>query len=168
MNKSHTRGTVEYFVKQSWCNMNTRAINGSHHSSSGRNELYKRNGIKLLITRDNFKAWCIERKDKIEEMYRNGDVPSIDRVDSSKHYSFCNIQLLEYSENRRKAGILGGMLTAKKVKAVSLDGKSVYFAKSKREMALNFGFDRAAMNCVLNGKYSQHRGFTFEYVKESA
>ena len=54
--------------------------------------------ISIEFTREEFKQWCWDHQDLIENLKR----PSLDRVDSNKNYTLENIQVIELVENIRK------------------------------------------------------------------
>lgn len=54
------------------------------------------------MTREEFLAWAIPRYARWLKT-RPNDTPSLDRKDSTKHYSLDNIRLLEWGENAQLA-----------------------------------------------------------------
>ena len=63
---------------------------------------YLRRGIELRMTYEEFRDWCYTKREEIEQMYRNNEVPSIDRKDSNGHYEINNLQVIPFLENCRK------------------------------------------------------------------
>lgn len=100
---SMRRGTVAYFVKQSWHCLNKRTVNGRYPDlDNPKNASYFENGIRLEMTREDFKAFCKSHKATISKLYKQGKTPSVDRIDSHKHYSIDNIQIISLDENIRR------------------------------------------------------------------
>lgn len=101
---AETKGTLQYFKKYRWKDLNKRTINGtqSHRLSRPSNVTYRRKQIKLLISKEEFKSFCDANKDLIMEIYASEDVPSIDRIDNDGHYSIENIRILPLSLNRAR------------------------------------------------------------------
>lgn len=97
------RHTWKGFASERWGALNSRTVNGSHPNWVNPQHLvYLRAGTELRMTREEFMGWCETRAAQIEQMYRDGLRPSLDRIDSLGHYSLDNIQLLPLSENCRK------------------------------------------------------------------
>lgn len=94
------------FTTHRWNSINQRTINGSHPRWDDRcHRSYLERGIRLEMTREEFKAFCLANKDLIEGMYKEGKVPSLDRIDGDGHYSINNIQIISMSDNCRKSAI---------------------------------------------------------------
>lgn len=78
-------------------------ISKSHNS----HKKYYDKGIKNFLTVNDLKTLWF--RDKAYLMKR----PSIDRLDSNKHYSIDNCRYLEFHENSRLGGIISGVLRNK-------------------------------------------------------
>jgi hypothetical protein len=70
---------------------------------------YGARGIKILVDRDSFVEWALQSKKflRLHKHYVKSNftyklAPSIDRIDSTKHYSFDNMQWLTVSQNSSK------------------------------------------------------------------
>lgn len=96
---SRLKGTLAYFKRTRWKHLNTRCKNGAYPDKTRSH--YKK-GILLKMTKLQFYKFCDENHQKIINLYIEGKTPSLDRIDSSKHYSLNNIQILELNENVRK------------------------------------------------------------------
>lgn len=99
LSPSKTKGTLAYFKRTRWKHMNTRCYNGKYPDKS---RSHYQKGILLNMSKTEFYAFCDANQDKILDMYLDGKVPSLDRIDSNKHYSLNNIQIMELTENVRK------------------------------------------------------------------
>lgn len=103
---SMRRGTVAYFVKQSWHALNRRTVNGKYPDRKNpKNAPYFAKGIRLEMSRSEFKSFCETHKATIRDLYKQGKTPSLDRIDSQGHYSIDNIQIISLSENVRKSNV---------------------------------------------------------------
>lgn len=92
------------FAVRRWTSINTRTINGSYPRWYDKiNARYLKKGVRLEMTREEFNVFCELHKDLIENMYTNGQIPSIDRINPDGHYSINNIQIISFSENCRKS-----------------------------------------------------------------
>lgn len=100
--KARTYGTVEHFFSSRWGDINKRTINGSCPGKGASAKWYRAKGIELRMSREEFRAWVNSKAEIIKAIYAAGDVPSIDRIDSYKHYEINNLQIIPYSENCRK------------------------------------------------------------------
>lgn len=97
------RRTWQGFESQRWAQINHRTVNGAKpYWTNPQHMVYLSAGIELRMTRDQFREWCRSRAEQIEQMYRDGLRPSIDRIDGTGHYAVENLQLLPLSENCRK------------------------------------------------------------------
>lgn len=90
------RKPISKFIKTTWLSMNIRAGKYRHLSNNKKNKAY--NNINIYFSRDEFKTWCLNQELYILSLKR----PSIDRIDSSKHYSLDNIQVIELALNIKK------------------------------------------------------------------
>ena len=98
------RGTLSHFKKYRWKDLNKRTLNGlqAKRLQKKNNSSYLKKGILLCITKEEFYNFCDRNQQLILDLYANGETPSIDRIDSTKHYSLDNIQILSLKENIRK------------------------------------------------------------------
>lgn len=87
-----------------WNNLNRRTINGDYPNWKCKGTArYLQLGIELHLTRKQLETWFIERQKLVYDMWHAGERPSIDRIDSSGHYTLENIRLVTLKENK-KAG----------------------------------------------------------------
>lgn len=56
---------------------------------------YGGKGIKIFVSSKRFVTWYVQQVEKINKW----KCPTVDRIDPNKGYCFCNIQVLEKSEN---------------------------------------------------------------------
>jgi hypothetical protein len=72
--------------------------------------LYK--DVELKIDRDDFYEWSLSSLEFwklyinwVKNNYCQKLTPSVDRIDSTKHYEFCNIEWVTNSENSRRGSL---------------------------------------------------------------
>ncbi len=87
------RTFMGYFVSRKWSNMNIRCGKYKHLQTKDKCATYS--NISIEFTRAEFKDWCYKNEGLIRSLKR----PSIDRIDSSKNYSFDNMRIIELEEN---------------------------------------------------------------------
>jgi hypothetical protein len=51
------------------------------------------------MSKDEFYNFVDDNWDTIQAIYDSGETPSIDRIDSSKHYSIDNVRFISVREN---------------------------------------------------------------------
>ena len=60
---------------------------------------YVKKSIKLNMTREQFTSWVKSHWPLIQDLKDQGKTPSIDRIDSSQHYTISNIQIISLRQN---------------------------------------------------------------------
>lgn len=100
---SQKRGTFEFFCRRTWNNLNKRAVNGSCAQHIERNKSYFEKGIELQMTKTEFYDFCKTNRDLIMNFYKQGEIPSIDRIDSNSHYALENVRIISLTDNITKA-----------------------------------------------------------------
>lgn len=87
---------IKKFITTTWGNLNLRCGKYKHLQTEAqlkKNKCYK--DIEIKFSREEFKDWVIENTDVLFSLKR----PSIDRINSTKHYSLDNIRLIELQYN---------------------------------------------------------------------
>lgn len=97
---SDKRTPLGKFIHNSWGNMNVRCGKYKHLQTENKCKVYQ--GKEVLFTYLEYKNWCYSQKENILSLER----PSLDRIDSTKNYSFDNIRVIELKDNiqRKKYG----------------------------------------------------------------
>ena len=112
----------------------------------------KRRGHRPPIyTKEEFYEWCLNQE-LFHELFKNwleGDCirslsPSADRIDDSKGYSFENIRLMTWGENK---ALYEANMVGTPVDQVALDGTVVATYRSQKEAS-------RAMNCHQSNIYA--------------
>jgi len=125
-------------------------------------------------TREELIEWVVSQ-DCFEELYNNwieSDydkmlIPSIDRIDDYKGYSFDNIQLITWKDNNKKGWLdRKNGINNKHNKAVlqyTLDGKFVkeYHSTMEAERNMNIAHENISKNCNL--KIKSCGGYIWKY-----
>lgn len=96
--KHTTWGTIEWFKRRRWESIHTRTINGKYPQWK-QNKNYLKKGIRVEMTQKEFFAWCDTKKDIIEAIIKQGEIPSLDRIDDNDHYSVSNLRIISNREN---------------------------------------------------------------------
>ena len=91
-------------IRNRWASLNERCINGCYNKSESvtknyQQRSYHKKGITLDMTKDEFFAWMWSVKPIHDEIVKNGDKSSINRIDSRKGYSVDNIELITLHKN---------------------------------------------------------------------
>jgi len=98
--------TLAGFRRRRWNLLNGRTVNGykAANNTNIKNLQYINKGIELRITKDEFYEWCNAQWDLIDSIYKSGEKPTIDRINSNGHYELSNMRIISMSENlaRRK------------------------------------------------------------------
>jgi hypothetical protein len=111
--KEHRRaisGTWRCFFYRTWGGINARTTNGSNPRPDIPNiRRYLDKGIRLEMTREEYRSWCESQADLIARMYAEAEAkgdpmlrPSIDRIDSDGHYALGNVQVISRRDNCSK------------------------------------------------------------------
>ena len=81
-----------------WMGINKRCEN----PKDGAFKYYGGRGIKSCVTSRRFITWYLEQISKRAVW----QIPSLDRINNDGNYCYCNIQLLEQSENSQKSNAI--------------------------------------------------------------
>jgi len=127
------RTKIGNFIHSSWTNINIRCGKYKHLQNVDKCKSYK--SVKIEMTRDEYKDYCIENRDNILSLKR----PSIDRIDSSKNYSLDNIQIIELRDNISKKKTANNYTNFSKLRGVRMSSSGKYVARicvNKKEVNL--------------------------------
>lgn len=108
-------------------------------------------------------SWCLEQElfhalydEWVDSNYEQLSVPSVDRLDDYKPYSFDNIQLMTWRENKKKGHfdeVIGrNKKKSKAVKQHDLNGVLIGTYHSTRHASRTTGVSQAGISGVCNGK----------------
>ena len=130
--------TEEGLITKIYSGQKSSSKNRGHHPPE-----YSKRGLKVWLYDNDFShifdMW-------VEGGFRADDKPSVDRIDDTKRYSYSNIQLMTWGENKRKPK----MLQELKVQCVKNTGEVVLF-RSMTEASLVTGFHNTSISSWVNG-----------------
>lgn len=89
--------------------------------------------------------------------------PSLDRTDCKKHYSWDNVKMMTWSENRRKQSLIDGKRGRKPAVLQIEGGKVVKRFESQLQVIQELGLHQGNLSLVLNGKRNYIKGYKFIY-----
>lgn len=147
------------FIKNSWTNMNLRCGKYKHFGNKAKNRCYE--NISIEFSRDEYKKWCLERKNLILKLNK----PSIDRINSNKNYSLDNIQIIELEDNIKKKrkgnkfinGPLSG--TIRGVRKISKNRWSARITKNGKETHLGTFKSKLEALITFNNEFLKINGY---------
>jgi hypothetical protein len=120
-------------------------------------------------TFDELKNWVIKQPNfkYLWKQWKNSGhnidlIPSIDRLDDGKGYSFDNIRLVTWRENSLKES----MKRRKRVNQYSLEGKYIKTWDSMTDVAKNVNTFSSSIILACKGVYSSSRGFLWRYLSD--
>ena len=125
-------------------------------------------------TKEELKDWLLSQpnfdklyKDWVESGYLRNLSPSVDRKDDYKGYSFENIQLMTWKENKEKYDYdkINGINTkqCKSVSQYNLNGKFIKSYYSMEEAGRKTGIFYQNISCVCRGVNKTAGGFKWKY-----
>ena len=85
-------------TKSVWTLLNLRCSNGKYHNMRTKDKCKVYENILLFFSRDELEKFITDNWEYIKNLNR----PSIDRIDSSGHYSLENIRFIELIDNIRR------------------------------------------------------------------
>lgn len=100
----------------------------------------------------------------VKSGYDRWKKPSVDRIDSSKPYSFDNIQVIEWKENSDLGRNESNARMAKKVAKMDKNMNTLKIYDSVAEAAEDIGRARSNIRSNINGKTKHCGGFIWRYV----
>lgn len=94
----------EMIIKNRFSSINQRCKNGKYCNNksvlkNNQHRSYHKKGIMLEMSFDEFRDWMMSVKHIHDEIVRNGDKSSINRIDNRKGYSVDNIELITLHKN---------------------------------------------------------------------
>lgn len=103
----------------------------------------------------------------IKIMLDEGEVPSLDRIDSSKGYEEGNLRIIPFSLNTQ----LGVEARKRKVRVTNLETNEILYFESTSDCVEYFGFSRESTTKISSwvkrdGLYKIPEGFIFEYEED--
>jgi len=149
----------------------TNMYNGQHSSSK------KRKHPLPSYTKEEFRKWILS-KEKFNLLFTNWEnsnfnrmlIPSIDRLDCDKSYSFDNIELMTWKENinNRNKDVASGKIIVKGAPKVpilqyDLEGNFIQEWESIAEANRKLNIAQGNICKILKGKWKTCGGFIWKY-----
>lgn len=97
-----------------------------------------------------------------ESEYQYYKKPSIDRKNPDKPYSFENMEIMTWEENRRKGEKERSRITTS-VSMFSIDGEHIADFKSIKEAVAKTGLNQSGITSCCTGRYRSTGGYVFKY-----
>ena len=128
-------------------------------------------------TKQELSVWLHENglealyEDWVASGYKKDKIPSVDRLDSLKPYTFDNLELVTWEENNRRAkedqrnGVGSNGRVCKSVYQYSLKGEYLNEYVSRAEAARDIGTDGSSISAVMTGKMKSAGGFLWKDTK---
>lgn len=130
---------------------------------TGRNKCYE--GVECRIGKTPIEVIQyleVNFRRDIERLLAEGEIPSIDRIDSTGHYEHGNIRIITWYENSKMGAKNANYITSKEVIAYMPDGKELTF-RSVSEASRELGVKRdTIINSAKKNKPSM-KGILFNY-----
>lgn len=153
-------------VKQTLKGYITQAFSSVRYKSKRRGEEYPN------FTKDEFVLWMHENNvhlkwiEYVDSDYNIDKKPSVDRIDDYNPYTFDNMQLITWKENRLK-GVNGkkhhlacsNKQNMKRVKIVDIFGETLQEFDSIKDCAEYLGVHKVSVSRVLCGRRKTIKGF---------
>jgi hypothetical protein len=153
MNYKHGMGRTPTY--RSWQSMKDRCNNPNNQKY----KYYGKRGIEV----------CDEWQDSFENFFKDMGVKSqgltLDRKDNNGNYEPGNCRWTTYHKQRvnSRPRSYGPM---KQYIFVAMDYQGTIIASNnQREFAKKYGLDPSTISACLHGKYKQHKGWVFQWIK---
>ncbi len=141
--------------------------------------------LELPFSRNEFKDWINNNyQNELEKLFNiyvenNFDkykVPSVDRIDDYKSYTFDNMQLLSWKENdikgseceknKKSCSDMSKKYWSKAIEQLDLKGNIVNAYCSVREAERQTGFDASSISKCCRGEAFTSKGYKWRYINE--
>lgn len=100
----------------------------------------------------------------VKSDYKKNKKPSFDRIDCFKPYSFDNIHLVTWEENRYKQRMEVTRIRATKIKSINVITGEETIYKSVSDAVAKTWFTQGCISSALNGHLKTYKGFKWEYI----
>lgn len=100
----------------------------------------------------------------VKSGYNKYKKPSFDRIDCMKPYSFDNIQVMTWEENRYKQRMEASRIRATQLKATNIVTNEETIYKSVSDAVRKTGFTQGCISACLNGYGKIYKNCTWEYL----
>lgn len=131
------------------------------------NTSYKEKGIISKIGNSGAEIYRYLYKhfyEDIKHLIEQGEVPSIDRIDSEKHYEHGNLRIITFAENSKMGREKSKEKCQRAVKITWRDGK-IEVIESVKKTAEHLNISSHSLQKILKGKTKQKKDFFVEYLE---
>lgn len=135
-----------------------------HDVHKPKNKAYKEKEIKNFIgeTSEEIREYLHRNFEKeIKSLIDRGIIPSVDRINSNKHYEEGNIRIVPLEDNVKAGSLAGGMTKAKKV-IVTFPNNETKIYESVSECARQLNIDRRTVQRHIKNGTRTREGLTFK------
>ena len=133
------------------------------------NKSYKEKGIKSLIGNTSSEVYEYLYNNHFEDykyFIDRGQVPSIDRIDSDKHYEPGNIRIISFEENSRLGRESSLKVCSKPIRITYKDTGQLYIYGSVVEASKETEFTRDVLQNILKKRVKKNHGIIVEYINK--
>lgn len=131
------------------------------------NKSYKEKGIKSLIGNTSSEVYKYLYENHFEDykyLIDRGQVPSIDRIDSDKHYEQGNIRIISFEENSRMGREASLKVCSKSIRITYKNTNKSYIYESIVEAGKQSEYSRDVLQNILKNRVKKDHGIIVEYI----
>jgi hypothetical protein len=128
---------------------------------------------ELGFTSDQLLAWCINQEvfhkiywDYLDAGFDKNLKPSIDRLDVFRGYTFDNIQITTYKDNRDKGDKEKLILWGRPIIKLDMNGVEIERYSSIKQAVDKTGLRQSLISAVISGKRNHTGNYKFIYHPE--
>ena len=99
----------------------------------------------------------------VEGGFKKEIKPSFDRIDATKSYSFNNIQILTWQENREKGDKEKINIYTTALNMYDIQGNFIKSFNSTKDAVRETGINQSLITGCCRGKYSRAKDYVFKY-----
>lgn len=136
------------------------------YKDNPRNKCYQDHGIQCKIGKSPSEVYDYiigKFYDDVKRIIDEGEVPSIDRIDSTKDYEEGNIRIITFSENSRLGREQSLKVCQRPVRIIFSDGTVADYDGIKIAGEKS-GISRHILQKILAGKTKQKKDYYVEYI----
>jgi hypothetical protein len=154
---------VEHKVKQMAYNLLNRLYK---YTDDPRNKCYQENNIECKIGKTPSEVYdyiIANFYDEINEIINNDGTPSIDRIDSAKHYEEGNLRIVTFEENSRLGRKKSLEVCQRPVRITYADGTFTEHTGIKKA-GEESGISHNILQNLLKGRAKPRKDFSVKYI----